>query len=291
MLVPGARDRHRGPTAAPRPHRRACGSCPLAARPAFRPEAAAGAAQRGACGSGSGARYAVYAGRYDARQDLPTLLDALARARRGAGRRRRGSVAPTAPWPPRVCLVGRDARRPRRAVAGRGPRGRRGRDGLCPASCRPTGSRRSSPGRGSSSSPSAPRRAGSSRSRRSRPGVPVVASAVGRPARGRRAGRDPRRARRPGPPRDGARAAWADDDLHAQLVAARRGASRDERDLGGRRAGDASGVGGRRPAGAVALAGAAARRANSPARLLRPAAPAVAVAAGGRRARRDLALP
>ena len=31
------------------------------------------------CGWAWGTRYAVYAGRYDARQDLPTLLDALAR--------------------------------------------------------------------------------------------------------------------------------------------------------------------------------------------------------------------
>ncbi len=74
---------------------------PLAARPAYRPEAAAGApAERARLGLGD--RYAVYAGRYDARQDLPTLLDALARL----------AAEPAPPgvaagdWPPRVCLVG-----------------------------------------------------------------------------------------------------------------------------------------------------------------------------------------
>jgi len=74
---------------------------PLAARPAYRPGAAAGApAERSRLGLGE--RYAVYAGRYDARQDLPTLLDALARL----------AAEPAPPgvtagdWPPRVCLVG-----------------------------------------------------------------------------------------------------------------------------------------------------------------------------------------
>jgi glycosyltransferase involved in cell wall biosynthesis len=70
----------------------------LAPRSAFVPAAAAGAAhERDRLGLGD--RYAVYAGRYDARQDLPMLLAALAdlAARPGpAG----------VPWPPRVCLVG-----------------------------------------------------------------------------------------------------------------------------------------------------------------------------------------
>jgi glycosyltransferase involved in cell wall biosynthesis len=74
---------------------------PLAGRPSFRPEAAAGAT-RERKRLGLGARYAVYAGRFDARQDLPTLLSALA------------SLSGEAPppgvdageWPPRVCLVG-----------------------------------------------------------------------------------------------------------------------------------------------------------------------------------------
>lgn len=74
---------------------------PLAPRPAFHPQARAdslGERTR----LGLGARYAVYTGRYDARQDLPTLLDALARlaaAPTPAG-------VPADAWPPRVCLVG-----------------------------------------------------------------------------------------------------------------------------------------------------------------------------------------
>jgi alpha-1,3-rhamnosyl/mannosyltransferase len=74
---------------------------PLAARPAYRPAAVAGATvERERLGLGS--RYAVYAGRYDARQDLPTLLAALGRL----------AAEPAPPgladadWPPRVCLVG-----------------------------------------------------------------------------------------------------------------------------------------------------------------------------------------
>lgn len=74
---------------------------PLAARPAYRPEAAAGApTERARLGLGD--RYAVYAGRYDARHDLPTLLDALARL---AAEPAPPGVA-AADWPPRVCLVG-----------------------------------------------------------------------------------------------------------------------------------------------------------------------------------------
>ncbi len=74
---------------------------PLAARPAYRPEAAARARQERER-LGLGERYVVYAGRYDARQDLPTLFAALA------------ALAEEPPpagladdlWPPRVCLVG-----------------------------------------------------------------------------------------------------------------------------------------------------------------------------------------
>jgi glycosyltransferase involved in cell wall biosynthesis len=74
---------------------------PLAARSAYRPQAAAGARlERERLGLGE--RYVVYAGRYDARQDLPTLfaaLSALAEEPPPAG-------LPDALWPPRVCLVG-----------------------------------------------------------------------------------------------------------------------------------------------------------------------------------------
>lgn len=72
---------------------------PLAARPAYRPSAAAGAVrERDRLGLGD--RYAVYAGRYDARQDLATFLAALARLAAEA------APADVATWPPRVCLVG-----------------------------------------------------------------------------------------------------------------------------------------------------------------------------------------
>ena len=74
---------------------------PLAPRTAFRPEAIAGAGEE-RTRLGLGERYAVYTGRYDARQDLPTLLDALARlaaAPPPAG-------VPPGTWPPRVCLAG-----------------------------------------------------------------------------------------------------------------------------------------------------------------------------------------
>ena len=74
---------------------------PLAARPAYRPEAAAGARlERERLGLGE--RYAVYAGRYDARQDLPTLFAALA----ALAEEPPPASVPEAPWPPRVCLVG-----------------------------------------------------------------------------------------------------------------------------------------------------------------------------------------
>jgi glycosyltransferase involved in cell wall biosynthesis len=73
----------------------------LAPRPAFRPEALAGAvAERTRLGLG--ARYAVYAGRYDARQDLPTLFEALARLVASPA----PAGVPADAWPPRVCLVG-----------------------------------------------------------------------------------------------------------------------------------------------------------------------------------------
>ncbi len=74
---------------------------PLAPRPAFRPDAiATGAGER--IRLGLPARYAIYAGRFDARQDLPTLLEALARL---AAAPAPVGVAPEA-WPPRVGLVG-----------------------------------------------------------------------------------------------------------------------------------------------------------------------------------------
>lgn len=74
---------------------------PLAPRSAFRPEAVAAALQEHSR-LGLGSRYAVYAGRYDARQDLTTLLAALAQLAREAA----PADVPADAWPPRVCLVG-----------------------------------------------------------------------------------------------------------------------------------------------------------------------------------------
>lgn len=74
---------------------------PLAARAAFVPEAAAGAPEERAR-LGLPDRYLVYPGRYDARQDLPSLLRALADL---AAAGRPGSLGPDMPWPPQVLLV------------------------------------------------------------------------------------------------------------------------------------------------------------------------------------------
>jgi glycosyltransferase involved in cell wall biosynthesis len=71
----------------------------LAPRPVFAPEAAARAeAERTRLGLDE--RYAVYAGRFDAREDLPMLLGALALLA--------AEPAPprVASWPPRICVVG-----------------------------------------------------------------------------------------------------------------------------------------------------------------------------------------
>ena len=94
---------------------------PLAARSAFRPSAvdpSAGArpTSRGRVDSdGSGdrrsdrerlglpERYLVYSGRYDARQDLGSLLGALARL---AAAGRPAGLDPVVAWPPRVLLMG-----------------------------------------------------------------------------------------------------------------------------------------------------------------------------------------
>lgn len=86
---------------------------PFAPRPAF---VAASGTAGGTVRSGRGAdlraerdrlglpeRYLVYSGRYDARQDLATLLRALQRL---AGAGRPADLPDAMPWPPRVLLVG-----------------------------------------------------------------------------------------------------------------------------------------------------------------------------------------
>ncbi len=85
---------------------------PLAARAAFTPGAAAGTAEEVAR-LGLPGRYIVYPGRYDARQDLVTLLRALSTLAASGpsgsapGRRRSSRARPDdVPWPPRILLVG-----------------------------------------------------------------------------------------------------------------------------------------------------------------------------------------
>jgi glycosyltransferase involved in cell wall biosynthesis len=73
----------------------------LAPRAAFRPEAIAGAAiERERLGLGE--RYAVYEGRFDARHDLETLLEALA----ALATETRPAGVPADSWPPRIAVVG-----------------------------------------------------------------------------------------------------------------------------------------------------------------------------------------
>ncbi len=88
---------------------------PLAPRAAFRPEATTVAASSGTLATATGSdlrsdrerlglpeRYLVYSGRYDARQDLRSLLGALSRL---AAAERPATVAEAVPWPPRILLV------------------------------------------------------------------------------------------------------------------------------------------------------------------------------------------
>jgi glycosyltransferase involved in cell wall biosynthesis len=86
---------------------------PFAARPAFAFWPAGGTAPPAATGArtaraererlGLPERYLVYSGRYDARQDLATLLRAIERL---AAAGRPDALAAGVPWPPRVLLLG-----------------------------------------------------------------------------------------------------------------------------------------------------------------------------------------
>jgi glycosyltransferase involved in cell wall biosynthesis len=74
---------------------------PFAPRDAFTLDGPNGADERERLGLPE--RYLVYAGRYDARQDLATLLHALAEL---ASVGRPSAIAEDVPWPPRILLVG-----------------------------------------------------------------------------------------------------------------------------------------------------------------------------------------
>jgi glycosyltransferase involved in cell wall biosynthesis len=74
---------------------------PFAPRDAFTLDGPDGAAERLRLGLPE--RYLVYAGRYDARQDLATLLHALAEL---ASAGRPAGLPDDVPWPPRILLVG-----------------------------------------------------------------------------------------------------------------------------------------------------------------------------------------
>jgi len=74
---------------------------PFPPRDAFTPDGPDGAAERERLGLPE--RYLVYTGRYDARQDVATLLSAIAEL---AAAGRPAGLAEGVPWPPRVLLVG-----------------------------------------------------------------------------------------------------------------------------------------------------------------------------------------
>ena len=222
----GSRDRDRGAAAAPREAGAPPGRAPRGARRV--PGRGVRIGRRGgARGWASGPRYAVYAGRYDARQDLPTLLDALAilsREPHHPGCRTPAAVPVSRPRPPGRRGSVSSGQRPTTARRCRARRAARASPTRWPTrrGCRRTASRRSWPAHGSSSSRCARRPAASRRSRRSRPGcrswrarsasLPEVVGAAGILV-------EPGDAVRLA---TALRAAWSDDDLHAQLVAAAR---------------------------------------------------------------------
>ena len=74
---------------------------PFAPRPGFRADRGQGAVERDRLGLPE--RYLIYTGRYDARQDLATLLRAIALL---AADGRPAGLDEDVPWPPRVLLVG-----------------------------------------------------------------------------------------------------------------------------------------------------------------------------------------
>lgn len=198
---------------------------PLAPHAAFRPAAADGAGARPGSGEaarrererlGLGARYLVHAGRFDARHDVRTLLAALALL---ADEPRPPSLPPDVAWPPRVCLV--DATPDDRAAVSRAA-ARAGVGDVLAYAPRLPEPRLAALVAGARAMvlPVRTETAGLSALDALAAGVPVVASAVGSlPGIVGAAGL----LVEPGDPSRLAhalRTAWADDDVHAGLVAA-----------------------------------------------------------------------
>ena len=186
---------------------------PLAARAAFRPAApdrAPGSSSKPAGAAhdprsdrarlGLPERYLVYSGRYDARQDLGSLVGALSRL---AGAGRPAGLDELIAWPPRILLIG--ASPGDRAKPGR--RRHRGEVGEPLAYAPALAVERIAglvAGARAAILPSISEAAGLPAIEALAAGTPVIASGR-RATRDRGRGRHPRRAAGPGPPRQGDR--------------------------------------------------------------------------------------
>jgi glycosyltransferase involved in cell wall biosynthesis len=197
---------------------------PLAARVAFEPAAAAGApAERARLGLPE--RYLVYTGRFDARQDLATLLRALA-ALAAAGRP--AALPDAVPWPPRVLLVG--ASPDDRASLARAA----SREGVGDALAYAPGIEtarvaRLVAGARAAILPAVSESAGLSAIEAIATGVPVVASAVGALPEVVGAAGILVEPRDPGRLASALTAVFADDEVHGRLAAAARARAGDDR--------------------------------------------------------------
>ena len=187
-------------------------------------------------------RYLVYAGRYDARQDLTTLLRALSLL---AAAGRPSSLPDGQAWPPRVCLLG--ATPADRASLAR-VAGREGVGDLLAYTPRLPVERAAALVRGRPGGAPAGRLRGGGprRDRGTGGGRPGRRERRGTDGRARRAGRDPGRAAGPGTPGGGAR---RPPGPTTRCTPARRRGARAigvPADVARRRRADACGVGGRR---------------------------------------------
>ena len=160
-------------------------------------------------------RYLVYSGRYDARQDLSTLLAAIELLARSA---RPADLPDDVPWPPRVLLLDASPVGSRRPCPGRRARGRRATRSRMPRTSPTIERPRSSVVRGRRSCPRSRTRWVCRRSRR---------WPAGRRSSRRRSGRCRSIVGTAGilvEPRNPERLAsalatvWADDRVHAGLV-------------------------------------------------------------------------